>query len=518
MSAALTIRTTALAVLCAVTIGDAAAAPQTGGIEPARRLFGSTHLVSTSVELQNALTSAEPGDTIVLRSGVYTGPFRLPRKNGARWIEIRGPGGAGFPARGTRIRSNAFASLPKLVSKSRSVLVADPGAHHYRLIGLEISPAPGTFLFNVIDLGSEVNRVEDLPQHIVIERSYIHGDTARGSRRGVALNGAHITIVDSHLSDFKEEGADSQAICGWNGPGPFRIENNYIEAAGENIMFGGADPEIPNLVPSDILVLRNYFSKPLAWREGHPEYAGTPWTVKNLFELKNARRVLIRDNFFEHNWTHAQNGMAILFTPRSEDGRVPWATVEDVTFENNIVRAVGGGISVLGRDDARPSQLTRRLIIRNNLFFDVGGEWGDGRLFIFVGGAAQVTIDHNTALQSGQIVVAEGDPHPAFTFQNNIAPHNEFGVIGSGEGPGRPALDRFFPGVTFRRNVLPGGDRNAYPPDNFFPARLADVGFVGLSGLDLRLAPSSQFRGRATDGADPGVNVGALRLAWTTRQ
>ena len=37
-------------------------------------------------------------------------------------------------------------------------------------------------------------------------------------------------------SDIKAVGQDSQAIAGWNGPGPFIIDNNYLEGAGENIL------------------------------------------------------------------------------------------------------------------------------------------------------------------------------------------------------------------------------------------------------------------------------------------
>ena len=60
--------------------------------------------------------------------------------------------------------------------------------------------------------------------------------------------------------------ADSQAINGYNGAGPFTIENNYLEAAGENVLFGGADPAVTNLVPSDIVLRRNHLFKPLEWR------------------------------------------------------------------------------------------------------------------------------------------------------------------------------------------------------------------------------------------------------------
>jgi hypothetical protein len=39
-------------------------------------------------------------------------------------------------------------------------------------------------------------------------------------------------------------------------------------------MFGGADPSIPDLVPSDIEIRRNHLFKPLSWKIGHPTYAG----------------------------------------------------------------------------------------------------------------------------------------------------------------------------------------------------------------------------------------------------
>src|SRR5206468_132741 len=123
-------------------------------------------------------------------------------------------------------------------------------------------------------------------------------------------------------------GADSQAIMGWNGPGPFKIVNNHLEGAGENVMFGGADPPIHSLVPSDIEIRQNHFFKPLSWREGDPTYAGTPWTIKNLFELKNARRVLVEGNVFENIWRAAQDGFALQLTVRNQYGGAPWSTIE----------------------------------------------------------------------------------------------------------------------------------------------------------------------------------------------
>src|SRR5206468_1482644 len=144
-------------------------------------------------------------------------------------------------------------------------------------------------------------------------------------------------------------------------------------------------------------------------------------TVKNLFELKNARRVLIDGNLFEYNWPQAQNGYAILFTVRNQDGNAPWSTIEDVSFTNNVVRHVAGGINILGHDDIKWSQQTRRVHIKNNLFYDVGGAWGRGQLFQLLDGTADVAIDHNTALQTDSVVMGgDHQGHSGFVFTNNI--------------------------------------------------------------------------------------------------
>src|SRR5438105_15414368 len=170
------------------------------------------------------------------------------------------------------------------------------------------------------------------------------------------MNGRWVAVLDSYVADFKEQGNDSQALGGWNGLGPFAIGNNYLEAAGENIMFGGADPSITNLVPSDIEIRGNYVFKPLSWQ-------GSTWQIKNLFELKNAQRVLVDGNIFEHNWAAAQDGFSILFTVRNQGGTAPWSVVQDVTFTHNIVRHVASAVNILGTDNIYPSQQTKRLLI-----------------------------------------------------------------------------------------------------------------------------------------------------------
>jgi hypothetical protein len=258
--------------------------------------------------------------------------------------------------------------------------------------------------------------------------------------------------------------------------------------------------------------------KPTRWKIGASDYAGRAWSVKNIFELKNARRVLVDGNVFENNWAHAQNGFAILFTVRNQGGSAPWSTVEDVTFVRNLVRHTGSAVNILGRDDNHTSGRARRIAIRDNVFEDVdGSRWGgSGRLFQILSGPAEVSIDHNTGLQSGDVVIAAGEAAAGFSFTNNITPHDVYGVAGDGTyGNPLATLSRYFPGAVFLRNVLAGGKPASYPAGNYFPASLSQIGFTGLSARDYRLSASSAYRNAGTDGKDLGANIAAVAAAST---
>ncbi|HKY33168.1 MAG TPA: hypothetical protein VJV23_11575 [Candidatus Polarisedimenticolia bacterium] len=510
------------AILLAAVLAAGAASPEpprervdTSWVEPS----GRSIRVPAGGDLQEAIDRAVPGDEIVLAAGGhYTGPFRLRRRDGPGWVLIRTDALDRLPPPGGRATPAHARWMARLGAASGPIVSADPGAGGYRLAGLEIAPSPGTFVHDVVQLGGHPESEQDLPRYIVIDRCWLHGDPARGSRRGVALNGAHLAVIGSTLTDFKEVGADSQAVAGWGGPGPFRIANNDLQAAGENILFGGADPRIRGLVPSDIEIVGNRLSKPLAWKEGDPAFDGTAWTVKNLLELKNARRVIIEGNLLERNWAHAQNGFAILLTVRNQDGSAPWSTIEDVLLARNVVRRSGGGVNILGRDDAAPSGRARRISIRNNLFQEIGGGayGGAGILFQLLRGTADLVIEDNTAVQSGSLIMAEGEPHDRFVFRGNIAPHNDLGAVGTGTSTGAQTLGRYFPGCEMRGNVLPGGPARLYPPGNHFPRDLESVRFVDLRGHRLRLRAGSPFQGTGPGGRDPGADLDTLCAALST--
>jgi uncharacterized repeat protein (TIGR01451 family) len=485
---------------------------------------GSIITVAAGGSFQDALNAARPGDTIMLQAGVtYTTPpdgFVMPNKSGAGWVVIKSSNMAGLPGEGARVTPGHATSMPRILTTGLWPTVSTaPGAHHYRFIGIEFAVAAELpHNYGVISLGDgsiAQNSLSVVPHDIILDRCYIHGNANGNVSRGIALNSARTAIIDSYISNCHGVGYDTQAIAGWNGPGPFKIVNNYLEGAGENVMFGGSTPAIANLVPSDIEFRRNHCYKPLTWKPDDPTYGGVAWTIKNIFELKNAQRLLIDGNIFENNWVAQQSGLAIIFTPRGESGQAPWSVVQDVTFTNNIVRHSAGGISISGYDDGGPSRQTQRVSISNNLFDDIGTpRWGvNGRFLQMLDGTAYVKVNHNTIFHTSQIITAEGRAHAGFVYTNNISRHNSYGVFGTGAGVGISTLNAYFPGYVFARNVMSGGSPNLYPTGNFFPLALEDVGFIDLSEGNYRLAAGSPYKGAGTDGRDIGADIDQLQAA-----
>ena len=489
-------KSSAAAVVCfAMCVGVIGAAA------PASAQGGAVISVASGGDVQAAINKAAPGDTIQLQpGGTYVGNFVLPKKAGTAVVTIQTAPDSRQPAQGVRVKPSHSPALARLTSpNSDPVMRTDTGAHHYRLMLLEFGPNDqgGGEIVQLGRADATQTSLDQVPYSLVLDRVYIHGDPIVGQKRGVALNSASTDIVNCYISDIKAVGQDTQAIAAMNGPGPYLIQNNYLEAAAENFMAGGVDPQIANLSPSDITFRYNYLSKPTAWRapivptptkvaavsgagalpagtyayrvvaerlvanaatarsDASPEVsvtlaapggvtvswapvakavsyriygrlagnatqfwtttstsfvdndaagtAGTPgaatvWSVKNIFELKNARRVIVERNVMENNWLAAQPGYAIVFTPRNSGGMCNWCTVEDVTFRFNIVRHTAAGFNILGYDNGHPSGQAHRITITDNLLYDVSSAaWGgNGWAALMGGGPADVVFDHNT--------------------------------------------------------------------------------------------------------------------------
>ena len=465
---------------------------------------GATLAVPAGGDLQAAINAAAPGDTILLEAGAtYRGPFILPKKAGDSYITIQS-------ARAGEITGRVSPSQSGLLAKLRSSLPGDaivktaPGAHHYQLIGLEISTfGASDFIRDLVRLGDSTSQTDlaTVPHHLILDRLWIHGFQTQDLRRGISLNTAETSIINSYISDIHGIGADTQAICGWNGPGPYRIINNYLEAAGENVMFGGAVPAIAGLVPSNIEIRRNYFFKPLSWKAGHPTYGGIHWSIKNLLEFKNARNVIVDGNVLENSWTDGQIGYAVLVTVRSEEGRAPWATIENISFTNNTVKNTEQGFQLLGSDHPYQSGRGNGLLIANNLFTGIANR------FFTINGFYNVTLSHNTHFQSGNVMAFTGEPSIGFVYTSNITANSGFGFFGDGAGEGNPALRSFTPGVVFQNNLIAGAQPSRYPGNNFFPPSLEGV----LDAAFRVVNPT--YKSAGTDGKALGCDIDALNAA-----
>jgi hypothetical protein len=582
----------------------------------------------TYTDLQTALDRAVYGDVLLLRAGqVYAGHFVLPAKSGTGWITIRSDAAdSQLPPSGTRLvpsdrgGTTPRSLLPRLVGlggayKTTPVISSASGAHGYILQFLEIDGSAQLGYETLVQFGLANDTP---PADIILDRVYIHGHPTKGQKRGVAINGVRLSILNSYITDIKAANADSQAILGYNGAGPFKIENNYLEAAGENILFGGADPAVSGLVPSDITIKRNHFFKPLSWKQpilappssvsgsasssgalssgthyfrvvaimesstavvvslpspavsvavssgqsatlswhgvtgadryriyrgtsagsqsvylettssatsfrytGTSELAGTPpskatlWVVKNLFELKNAQRVLVEGNLLENIWPAGQAGYAIVLTPRNSGGNAPWVRVRDVTITNNVVRNVAGVVNVLGFDNTDPTLRTERLTFRNNLFYDVGKGGVGTKVFLFGKGPDTVILDRNTIIhENSSLIYAYSEPTTGFVYTNNIAQHQKYGFMGESVSYGLATINTYFPGGNVTCNVLAGGSASRYPVPNAFPS-VTDwwASFVNPAAANYQLESGSVVADAGCGTLIPGVDFAALNAA-----
>jgi len=386
---------------------------------------GSIITVNAGGNLQSALDNARCGDVVELQAGAtFTGMFVVPAKNCDinHWIWVRtsAPNSA-LPAEGQRA-TPCYAGVASLAGRPQ-YSCANPqnvmakvqmhtggdgpfqlatGANYYRFIGLEVTrPAgtPGT---------ARLMFVKGTADHLVVDRSWLHGAPQDETHDGVNLNGmTNVAIVDSYFSDFhciSKTGAciDSHAVAGGTSStqdGPFKIEDNFLEAAGEAVMFGGG---AATLTPSDIEILNNHFWKPWQWMKGNPSFIGgadgNPFVVKNHLELKNAVRVLVQANLMENTWGgFSQTGGAILLTPKNQHTKsganvCPLCQVTDVTICYVHVSHGGAGIqmaTVLSGDakDGAPALAGTRWSIHDVVIDDLSTKYvGGGTVFEIMNG------------------------------------------------------------------------------------------------------------------------------------
>ncbi len=537
---------------------------------------GNVINVNAGGDFQAALDNAHCGDTIQLQSGAtFSGKFIVPAKNcdNNHWIVVRtsAPDTA-LPAEGLRA-TPCYAGVtslegrppyscpnPKNVMAKVQISKAGNGpiqfangANFYRFIGLEVTRPSGTPGPAVLFMG------QGTADHLIFDRMWMHGQSQDETHNAITMDSmTNVAVVDSYLNDFhciSRTGTctDAHAISGGvsdTQDGPYKIQNNFLEASGESILFGGGGA---STTPTDITITGNHFFKPWQWMKGNSPFVGgadgSPFIVKNHLELKNAVRVLIEANLMENSWGgFSQTGYGILLTPKNQHepsgaNVCPQCQVTDVTIRYVHISHGGGGIQMAtvlsGHDNGAPALAGTRWSIHDVVIDDLNKKYvGGGTVFELMNDWPKnplntVTINHVTAFPDSDSHVmitgntASGSNMYALVFTNNLVITGAHPVWNTG-GTNSCAykdvpvstIKNCFATNTFGNNGLiaspPVYPPSAWPSNNLFPATVDNVGFVNFNngnGGNYELQSGSPYKGKGTDGKDLGADIAGLNAA-----
>jgi len=538
---------------------------------------GSILTVNAGDDLQQAFNSAHCGDIVELQAGAtFSGQFKVPAKNCDvnHWIIIRtSTPDSALPAEGQRVTpcyagvaslqgrpqyscnnpQNVMAKIQMTTAGDGPIQFAS-GAHFYRLIGLEVTRPSGVSGPARLIIGQGTS------DHLVFDRSWFHGALQDETYDGISLNGmTNVAVVDSYFSDFhciSVDGncTDAHAIGGGlgnNQDGPFKIDDNFLEASGQGILLGGG---AATKSPSDITITNNHFWKPWQWMPGNPQFIGgkngKAFIVKNHLELKNAVRVLVDSNLMENDWGgFTQNGYSILLTPKNQHSGhknvCPLCQVADVTIRYVQISHVAGGLQLStalsgnGKNGA-PAQAGTRWSIHDLVIDDLSSQYvGGGTAFQISNGWPKnpvntVTINHVTAFpdpQGHMILTGNKSKNQqmfGLVFTNNLLLTTDEPVWNVGWGKTSCAvknvpdttMQKCFANSTFLNNGLitppPEFPPSTWPTKNMFSQTITAVGFTDYNngnGGNYQLLSNSPYKNLGTDGKDLGADIAGLNAA-----
>jgi hypothetical protein len=524
--------------------------------------------VPAKSNLATAIDDAKCGDTLLLPAGASFDATELPSKkcDDQHYLTVRtDTPDAKLPPEGTRI-SPAWAGVASLpgrppfaqpsggpakllatvvVRRASGATVGD----HFRFIGIEWTTPPDANIGRIV--------AAEHTDHVIFDRNWFHAADGAEVGHGVGIiHGSHmIAVINSYISGLNciartGKCTDATGIGGGGGDEPIstlKIYNNFVEAAGENIMFGGSGATI---VPTDIEIRRNHLFRPMLWKEGEPGYtptaSGNPYIVKNNFELKSAIRLLFEANLLENSWGgFSQTGFSILLTPKNQSNLCPVCRVNDVTVRFNRIRNVAGVLLIanaLSKTGGSTTDGGRYSI--HDLFADDLHDKdykGGGPFLVLVSTRPPVhdiQIDHVTAFVKSVLlsVLNDGPSLPNFTLTNSVfsVGDRRQPVASAGGGPescasktqalgGEAVLQACFDPYKFDKNLIISG-RGSFPKGNIVVGSPEAAGIRDLKNgvsKDPRLCHEkepgcpkvSPGAGAASDGRDLGADIDAVEAA-----
>lgn len=528
--------------------------------------------------LQAAVNSAEGNDVIELSpAGTYQGPIFLPNRGNLQPITIRtrGYGGPAWPAAGQWVAPGHAGLMARLLTSAagpgiwEGAIMTRPSCKNWTLQGLYLQAQNATgwdgsyiggmlCLWDYDDAPPPDGRgtgwdASHLPSGFRIQHCLIRGATGGATWQGIRVWANDVTIDGTYIDRLASMNQDTNCIEHLKGSG-LVVTNSFLGDGTENYMAGGGDIPFESQIPSNIVFRRCYFTKPSSRYRASPDWDGVtsangaPYNVKNLFELKMAKNVLVEGCTFDTFYGCAQR-VPIVITTTNQSGGNPWSTIQNVVFQNNVVKHVPGVLLIHGK---YWNQCVKGsgLVFRNNLCYDISYERyhgpHSGLYLLEMMAMDNVHIEHNTfwgtslkapfsvggaLLSSGFIyrdnicwsggeypgqhpVPSDGIPAP-YTMWNGPLCSDVIGgkqdwIVTNNVAAGASQITEV---TNYRWPGPPEVYRNIGSVQGFTPAVMEGEHFVNARGNDYRLRTGSTLLSFAHDSSEVGADIEAILRA-----
>jgi hypothetical protein len=384
-------------------------------------------------------------------------------------------------------------------------------AAYYYLLGLEITTLSPTNGPDLIQIGNGESSSTLLPNHIVVDRCYLHGpDLSSDIHNAVDAEGNYVALINSTAIITNSDNEQHPYVT-YSSLGPHLVDNNHLQGGAEQVFTGGAQPtfhDVPGLV-TDVTITRNHMTRDTNYYPGDPHFNRVYQWCKNSVEFKEGDRILVEGNVIDYTWAgYTQNGLAFSIDPKStpENPLESWVIVNDVTVRYNLIRHANGAIAMATTyptfGNGYSTDGEKYFSVHDNVFTDIGN-WGEtasnnrliqdfypmAEILNSIDPAQPAPVDlhvfQNTILNS----VANSE---TFFFPNNgeyyasgtvlannvMGWGNGYGWFQSGGAQGCSALYGGDPNAVAAGNIITGvptGSQGAYtsncaaPPPQFYP-------------------------------------------------
>jgi hypothetical protein len=334
-----------------------------------------------------------------------------------------------------------------------SCFETDLTPHHYRFEGIAFRTRSGMYTDTLVLIGGRGEPDPALvPSHMEFRHSIFLGvPSESGPRNCLALNASDSTVEDSYLAQCKAEASEGHAVTMFAAPGPILIRNNYLGAAGNNLLVGGVRNQMDvNL--ANLTVDHNHIEKPgefLYWAgDGPPglaractqgafyrdvqvqpntcengacwvcqanglfaqdrtaKYRPTNYQPKSGIEFKGCIHCLVENNIIDKVYAANDFGNASCFMTYQTTQDGPNAQMEDIVFRNNWCKDTWSGIVISSDGATLFPKPTNHVRIENVLMTGLGNFpklsiWtfpNDlyASFFKLTSGTLDLTIDHVT--------------------------------------------------------------------------------------------------------------------------